>query len=143
MISIMQPRYIIISARREKIIVVKGARTEKPPKDEVETARVALMAKTDAIIASIKYLIMELILLFGFSSEAVYSLKAIIPKVANADSHSEISIMALGVTIQIIRTATESEVSESFVLESRKSRVEIISITPARTTETEKPVIAI
>ena len=41
---------------------------------------------------------------------------------------------------QIISTATESEVSESFVRESRNSTDERISIAPARTTETEKPV---
>ena len=73
----------------------------------------------------------------------MYSESTIIPSVAKAESQSEISNIAYGVTVQIIATAIVSEVMESFVLATKNNREEIISINPARTTETENPVIAI
>ena len=140
---IIQPRYIIISAKKEKIMVVIGARIENPPKVAVETASVELIANTDAIKARMKYLMIAPAFVFGFLSSDVNSPNAMMPNVARAESHSEISIMALGVAMQIITTAIASEVSESFVLDSKYKIEEMISIKPARTTETEKPVKAI
>ena len=93
-ISIRHPRYIMISERNENIIVVIGARIDIPPKFMVETAIVALIAKTEAIIARTKYLIMAFALFFGFSRPWENSLKAIIPNVASADNQREISIIA-------------------------------------------------
>ena len=140
---ITHPRYMIISARKEKIIVAIGAIMEKPPNATVETASVELIANTDAMMARMKYFAIAPTLVFGFMISEVNSLNAIIPKVARADSQSEISIIALGDAMQIITTANDSDVNESFVLDSKYKIEDIISIRPARTTETEKPVKAI
>ena len=45
--------------------------------------------------------------------------------------------------MQIINTANNREVILSFVFDKRNNKDEIISIIPARKTETEKPVKAI
>ena len=69
--------------------------------------------------------------------------KEIMPNVASADNQSDTSKIALGFVMQITRTATDREVIESLPLPSRNKSEEIISIIPARHTDTENPVIAI
>ena len=73
----------------------------------------------------------------------LYSLNTIMPSVANAESHSDISYTEAGLIIQIITTASDRLVSKSRTDAIRYSKDDIISINPARTTDGENPVNAI
>ena len=50
---IKHPRYIITSARSEKIKVAIGAKIENPPKVNADTAIVELIANIEAVIESL------------------------------------------------------------------------------------------
>ena len=94
-INIMiQPRYMMTSTKMENISVANGAIMEKPPKLVVEIIFVALIANTDAksdiITCFLKLVLSE----FCLEISGEISAKTIIPKVANADSHSDISKIA-------------------------------------------------
>ena len=56
MSTIMHPTYIIISAKIENIRVAMGAKIENPSKVKVDTKIVELIANTDVINASFRYL---------------------------------------------------------------------------------------
>ena len=143
-ISAMHPRYIITSAIKEKISVVIIPRQEIPPKMNVEIASVALIAKTDAIIPSQIERKIACVIFFGFFIRLeVYSPSTIIPSVASADSQSDVENTAQGSKRQIRETATVRDVILSRVREKRNNTEAIITIKPARITETENPVRAI
>ena len=66
-----------------------------------------------------------------------------IPKVANAESQSDRSNTDSGLNMHINDTEIKRVVIESLVFAIRKRKEEIISISPARTTETGIPVRSI
>ena len=66
-----------------------------------------------------------------------------IPSVAKAESQSEVSKTEYGSASMMIVTDKNKLVTESFEDEQRKSKAEIMSISPALTTETVNPVSAI
>ena len=140
---ITHPRYMITSTKTENINVVNGAIMENPSKVPVEIISVALIANTDVKSDIIIYLQILCLFSFCFEISGRISVKTIIPRVASADNHRDISYIELGLNRQIRNTATPSEVMESRPRENRKSVDDIISINPARTTETENPVNAI
>ena len=116
---ITHPRYIIISARKENIMVVIGASKENPPNDALDTAMVALIANTDASMARIKYRTAFFILSLGFFIVELISPKATMPKVAKADNHKDMSIIEFGFMMHMTSTATDKDVSESLLLDIR------------------------
>ena len=84
-----QPRYIAASAMKEKIRVAGNASIDIPPKVITEMRSVALTANIDVRKESAIKLRADFFF-FNFSVGR-YSAKAIIPKVARAESHSDTS----------------------------------------------------
>ena len=84
-----------------------------------------------------------MVLCLKISDFSVNSEKITIPRVAKAESHSEISKIEYGITITIIVTDIKRLVTESFELDNRKSKADITVINPALITERGNPVIAI
>ena len=85
----MQPRYIATSAIKEKIRVAGNASIDMPPKVITEMRRVALTANIDVRKESATKLRADFFLVIF--SVGRYSAKAIIPKVARAESQSDTS----------------------------------------------------
>ena len=87
-ISIIPPRYIIISTSIPKIKVDIGESTEKPSNENCVIKIVAEMANTDGRRPLIN---LPLIFEVFFGMASMISEDIITPKVAKAESHKEIS----------------------------------------------------
>ena len=88
---IIPPIYIIISAIIEKTSVAMGATIENPPKLKVVIAIVELIANMEDKIDNFIYFAICLDLSFESVLFLLYSPKTMIPSVANAESHNDMS----------------------------------------------------
>jgi len=120
-----------------RINVEIGESTEKPSNENCVIKIVAEIASTEGS-SPLNNLLFIFADSFGIAS--IISDEIITPRVAKAESHSEISKIEYGVVMQIKETAINREVTGSLSLYTIFKSEEIISIIPARLTETGSPV---
>ena len=109
-ISIAPPRYIMISTNNPKINVEIGESIEKPLNENCVIKIVAEIANTEG---SNPFMNLLFIFADSFGIASIISDEIITPRVAKAESHSEISQMEYGVVMQIKETAMNREVTGS------------------------------